>query len=229
MNNLNLNLLTEQVYLTGQVNRIYENILKEDEQIDPQDESMIKKVLKDLGIGSGFIFQFGTGIGAFMRPVTELLNGQGLSMTQEEIALLIITAFSIMLTNSSVEIGKLTRAVKEKNLGVHLSSVTKFILSVKKLMGVIGEKIGRTVHTLTDVLGFTFMLVPAMNVLKDLINNYGVSMDNLGQLFGGLTMAAGSYGVKAIIDKILNKRPPKETSEKEKKDDINLGDDLSLQ
>jgi hypothetical protein len=42
-------------------------------------------------------------------------------------------------------------------------------------------------------------------------------------------MAAGSYGVKAIIDKILNKRPPKETPEKEERDDINFGDDLSLQ
>jgi hypothetical protein len=206
MNNLNLNLLTEQVYLTGQVNRIFENILKEDEQVDPQDNSIIKKVLGDLGIGSGFIFQFGTGIGAFMRPVTELLNGNGVSMSQEEVALLIITAFAIMLTNSSVEIGKLTQAVKDKNLGVHLGSVTKFILSVKKLMGIIGEKIGRTVHTLSDVLGFTFMLVPAMNVLKELINTYGVGMDGIGQLFGGLTMAAGSYGIKAILDKILKKK-----------------------
>lgn len=205
MNNLNLNLLTEQVYLTGQVNRIFENILKEDEQVNPKDDSMIRQVLKDLGISSGFIFQFGTGIGAFMRPVTELLNGNGVSMNQEEVALLIITAFAIMLTNSSVEIGKLTQAVKDKNLDVHLGSVSKFILSVKKLMGVIGEKIGRSVHTLTDVLGFTFMLVPAMNVLKDLINSYGISMDNMGQLFGGLVMAAGSYGIKAIIDKILKK------------------------
>lgn len=206
MNKLNLNLLTEQVYLTGQVNRIFENILKEDEQVDPQDDSIIKKVMGDMGISTGFLFQFGTGIGAFMRPVTELLNGNGVSMNQEEVALLIITAFAIMLTNSNVEIGKLTQAVKDKGLEVHLGSVTKFILSVKKLMGVIGEKIGRTIHTLSDVLGFTFILVPAMNVLKELINNYGIGMDDIGQLFGGLTMAAGSYGIKAIIDKILNKK-----------------------
>ena len=229
MNNLNLNLLTEQVYLTSQVNRIFENILKEDEQVDPQDDSMIKKVLKDLGISSGFIFQFGTGIGAFMRPVTELLNGNGVSMNQEEVALLIITSFAIMLTNSSIEIGKLTKAVKDKDLQIHLSSVTKFILSVKKLMGVIGEKIGRTIHTLSDVLGFTFILVPAMNVLKELINNYGVGMDDMGQLFGGLVLATGSYGIKAIIDKILMRgkltSEPREMIDK----DIDSGDDLSLQ
>lgn len=207
MNKLNLNLLTEQVYITGQVNRIYENILKEDEQVDPQDNSIIKKVMGDMGISTGFLFQFGTGIGAFMRPVTELLNGNGVvSMNQEEVALLIITTFAIMLTNSNVEIGKLTQAVKDKGLEVHLGSVTKFILSVKKLMGVIGEKIGRAVHTLSDVLSFTFILVPAMNVLKELINNYGIGMDDIGQLFGGITMAAGTYSIKSIIDKILNKK-----------------------
>ena len=75
MNNLNLNLLTEQVYLTGQVNKLYENILKEDERVDPQDESIIKSVLKEYGVAGGFVFQFGTGIGAFMRPVIELFEG----------------------------------------------------------------------------------------------------------------------------------------------------------
>lgn len=207
MNKLNLNLLTEQVYITGQVNKIFENILKEEEQVDPKDDSIIKKVMADMGISVGFLFQFGTGIGAFMMPVTELLNGNGVIMNQEEIALLIITALAVMLTNSSVEIGKLTQAVKDKGIEVHLGSVTKFILSVKNLVVVIGEKIGRAVHTLSDVLGFTFILVPFMNILKELINNYGIGMDDIGQLFGGVTMAAGSYTIKTIVDKILkNKR-----------------------
>jgi len=49
------------------------------------------------------------------------------------------------------------------------------------------------------------MLVPTMNILKDVINNQGITPDNLGQLFGGLTLAAGSYGLKSIITKIMNK------------------------
>jgi hypothetical protein len=45
-----------------------------------------------------------------------------------------------------------------------------------------------------------------MNILKDLINTYGTSMDNVGQLLGGLTLAIGSYGLKIVIDKIMNKK-----------------------
>jgi hypothetical protein len=205
MDKLNLNLLTEQVYITGQVNRIYEGILREDQSVDSNDDSIIKKVLGDLGISTGFIFQFGTGIGAFMRPVTQLLHNEGFNLNKEEVALLIVTAFAIMLTHSKVEIGKLTEAVKDKNLHIHLGSVSKFILSVKKLMSAIGEKIGRAVYTLSDVLGFTFMLVPTMEILSDVILNYGTTSDNIGQLMAGLLLAASSYGVKNVVGKLIDK------------------------
>jgi len=205
MNSLNINLLTEQVYINGQVNRIYESILKEDSSVDPGDEHIIKKIMDEMGIGGSFIFQFGTGIAAFMRPVTELLNNKGVSLTQEEVGLLLITAFSIMLTHSKVEIGRLREAVKDKELDRYLTDVTKFILNIKNVMSAIGEKIGRTVHTLSDVLGFTFMLVPSMEVIKDMINLNGFTPDSIGRLFGGLTLAAGSYGIKTIIDRIMKK------------------------
>tara|TARA_R110002020_G_scaffold457765_2_gene674811 strand:- start:295 stop:912 length:618 start_codon:yes stop_codon:yes gene_type:complete len=205
MDILNLNLLNEQVYITSQVNRIYENMLKEEDNVNPEDISVFKKVLKDMGISTGFIFHFGTGIGAFMRPVTELLQNQNISVSREEVALLVITSFSIMLTNSKEEITKLMTSVKEKGLEPYLNDVTKFIMSIKKIMSVIGEKVGKTVSTLSDVLGFTFMLAPAMEVITGLINNNNITFDSIGRLLGGLILAAGSYGVKNIIDKIQNK------------------------
>jgi hypothetical protein len=211
MNNLNINLLMEQVYLNGQVNKIYENILNEEEDIDSDDVSTVKKVLNELGIGSKFIFQFGTGIGAFIRPVTELLENQNVSMTKEEVALLLITAFSVLISHSTVEVGRLRKAVADKGLDSYLTDVTKFIFNTKKLMVVIGEKIGRTIHTVTDVLSFTFMLAPTMNILKDIINMNGITADSMGQLLGGLTLAASGYGVKTIVDKITNKITKKGT------------------
>lgn len=205
MNTLNINLLTEQVYISGQVNRIYENILFEEEQVDPNDISIMRKVLDELGIGGKFILQFGTGIGAFMRPVTELFENQNVSMTQEEVALLIITAFSVLMSHSTVEVGKLRKAVADKGLTTYLTDVTKLIFNVKKVLIAIGEKVGRTIHTLSDVLSFTFLLVPTMNVIKDIINMNGLTSDNIGQFFGGLTLAAGGYAIKTIVDRITKK------------------------
>lgn len=204
MSNINVRLLTEQVYVTSQVNRIYEGILKE-QSVNPRDSGIVKKVMKEMGLASSFIFQFGTGIGAFVRPVTELLKNNGVSLTKEEVALLLITSFAVMVTHSKVEIGKLREAVRDKDLEQYLTDVTKFILNTKKILVAIGEKIGRTVHTLADVLGFTFMLVPTMNVLKEVIIGKGVDSESVYQFLMGLTLAAGTYSIKVILEKILDK------------------------
>jgi hypothetical protein len=211
MNKLSLNLLTEQIYIISQVNRIYENILREEEGVDPQSDSIIKGIATELKLSSKFIFQFGTGIGALMGPVTELLTNGGVSITKEEVVLLIITALAIIITSDSVEIGKLEHEVEQKGLERELGQVSKFMLNTKKLMSTIGQKVGRVVHTLSDILGFTFMLVPTMNVLRELINTYHVDMGSFGQLLGGLTAAAGSYGIKTIVDKIMKKKGLRES------------------
>ena len=158
-----------------------------------------------MGIGTGFIFQFGTGIGALMRPVTELLKNQNITINKEEVALLIITSLAIILSDSKENINKLVSEVRDRGLYEHIKIVSKFLLSVKDLMSVIGDKVGKTVHTLSDILGFTFMLVPTMNILSTLINQYNVTSDNIGELIGGLVLAGGSYGVKSIVDKIMKK------------------------
>jgi hypothetical protein len=211
MNKLNLNLLTEQVYIISQVNRIYENILREEEGVDPQSDSIVKGIATELKLSSKFIFQFGTGIGALMGPVTELLSNGGVSITKEEVVLLIITALAIIITSDSVEIGKLEHEVEQKGLGNELGQVSKFLLNTKKLISTIGQKVGHVVHTLSDILGFTFMLVPTMNVLRELINTYHVDMGSFSQLLGGLTAAAGSYGIKTIVDKIMKKKGLRES------------------
>jgi hypothetical protein len=50
-----------------------------------------------------------------------------------------------------------------------------------------------------------------MNVLRELINTYHVDMGSFSQLLGGLTAAAGSYGIKTIVDKIMKKKGLRES------------------
>ena len=77
MNNistLSINLLLEQVYLEGQVHMMYEEILRENGNIEnSKSKSMVKQVLEDLKINSDFMFTFGVGISGFAGPVKTLL------------------------------------------------------------------------------------------------------------------------------------------------------------
>ncbi len=83
--------------------------------------------------------------------------------------------------------------------------MVNFINNSKKLLNVVIKKTANTSYGLTDILGFTFLLVPTMSILSELISDYGVSSENYIQLFTGLAAAAATYGVKSVVDKIKNR------------------------
>jgi hypothetical protein len=62
-----------------------------------------------------------------------------------------------------------------------------------------------TTYGLADILGFTFILQPAMKVITELITDYGVSLDSVGQLLMGVGAGAATYAVKSVIRKLRNK------------------------
>lgn len=205
MNNistLKINLLLEQVYLEGQVHMMYENILKEDDNIsESESKSLLKKVLEDLKINTDFIMTFGVSIVAFTKPVKELLANKGVNITEEEVLLLVVTAMFILLTKSRDDIDTLMRVVKEHKLEKEVKGVVKFINSTLSIFKIVGNKVGVTVTTLVDALAFTFLSVPIMNTITSLVSEQGFTMDNIQQMLSGLLLSAGSYLVKNILKK----------------------------
>lgn len=199
---LSLNLLLEQVYLEGQVNQMYENILKEENNSeDEKSKSMIKTVVNDLKINADFIFTFGVGISAFVGPVSELLKNKGVHITNYDVTLLVITAFYILLTKSREDVNILMAKVKERKIDGELKKVVKFINGTVGFFKTVGNKVGVTITSLIDILAFTFMSVPILNVVKDIAAEKGFNIDNVEQLFVGLTLSAGSYLIKNILKK----------------------------
>lgn len=199
---LSINLLLEQVYLEGQIHMMYEEIMKEEESSrDPESESLVKKVIEDLKLNADFMFTFGVGIAAFAGPVNELLTNQGIHITKYNVTLLIITALYILLTKSKRDIDILMAKVKEHKLDSELKKVIKFVNGTLSLFKIIGNKVGVTVTTLVDVLAFTFMSVPVLNLIKNIAAEKGYNVDNVEQLFAGLLLSAGAYLLKNVLKK----------------------------
>ena len=205
MNNistLSINLLLEQVYLEGQVHMMYEEILRENDNIEnPESKSMVKKVLEDLKINADFMFTFGVGISGFAGPVKTLLENKGLNVSEYDVILLVITAFYILLTKSKDDIDTLMAKVKEHKLDSEIKHVIKFINGTVGIFKVIGNKVGVTITSLIDVLAFTFMSVPVLNTIKGLASEQGFTIDNVEQMLSGFLLSAGAYLVKNILKK----------------------------
>jgi hypothetical protein len=171
------------------------------ESSNQEDESIIKKALKDLSMGGGIVFQFGTGIGAFMGPVRELLLNHGVSVSKENVALLLITSVYLMGDHSKDELKVLYKKLKERDLDMYVDDVTDFINKSKSILTKIASKMGKTVSSLIDALGFTFILVPTMDILHNLIMNNGLNFDSFTNMFSGIALSLTSYILKSFIDK----------------------------
>ena len=174
-------------------------ILQESQNPNPQVPKeglldFVNNVGKELKIATRFITTFGTGVGALYPAVIRFLENSSISLNKQEAILLIITAISI-ITNSP-EKNKLKEIVEKKGLEEILKAVKDFIVNLSKIVG----------SSVTDMLGYTSLLVPTVNIITQLIDKQKIGIDNIEDLFKGLAASASAYGIKTLIDKSKDKK-----------------------
>jgi hypothetical protein len=197
---ISLNLLTEEVYLKGMVNNMFENIIKEqNEPSSPKEKHLVKKVAEDFKLNMGLLFTYSVGISGFVGPVMELLGNQNIKVTSYDVTLIVMVVFYILLKGSNDDIEKMVSSLREKKLDKQVKPVLNFISKSLTLFKVIGKKFGIAITTLTDILAFTFLSVPILGTLKDLAAEKGFNLNNIDVLLTGVALSAGTYALKNII------------------------------
>jgi hypothetical protein len=189
------------IYKWSKLKPLIQGNLNESEK--EKEDSSLKEILADLKIAPKFLFTFGTGIGGFLGPVTKLLEGSGIHLSQVDIGLLIITSIAFIIQDTDYK--KLKEELVRRDIFKHLGSVTQFINGTQKVINGVLKKVTGASYGLMDILGFTFIMVPVTKILTDLIGEYGITVDSVGQLLTGLAAGTLSYGVKSIINKIRKK------------------------
>lgn len=166
-------------------------------------ENILKDILKDFNISSGLLFTFGAGMAALMGPVERLLTNSGFSLNDKEIALLLITSIAIIIKDSNTN--TLLDQVKEKGLVDALNGVGEFLTNIKKLINSITSKVVGVTYSLSEILGFSLLLNPVMNIVNDLISDESITSSDTNRLLSGASFAAVVYGLKSVMSKIKNR------------------------
>ena len=175
-------------------------ILTEEQISTILNESIIKDVMNDYKFNTGVLFTFGTGMGAFMGPVERILSKSGFIMTKQEVALLIITTFALLLKDSNYK--ELISIVKDKELLDPLKGVVDFIQKIKDVINTITTKMLGVSYSLMDILGFAFLLNPVMGILKSYIDSSNITVDSLEKLGMGSVLAGIAYALKSMSKKL---------------------------
>ena len=162
-------------------------------------ENLFKDTLKDLKINTGLLFTFGTGMGAFMGPVERLLTGSGFSFSSIEISLLIITAIAILINDTNKE--SLLNKLKEFNLTKALDGVKDLIKNSTDIIRSTVKGIMGVSYSLTEILGFAFILNPVMKIINSIINDRGITIDNVQVLLSGVVLGGIVFFIKNLLKK----------------------------
>lgn len=212
---IKLNLVKEKLYTEGLVNRLYEDIanygegevevkiLMESILREEKGKNIIEDIVTEFKLAPKFIFTFGTGIGAFYEPIEKLLTGSGFKISEYQIYLLIITAIALMV--NEVNSSKLVEKLKEEGIHSALSSVMEYVGNTKKLINSVTKNVLGATYSLSDILAFTTLLVPTMNILSQIIDEYGLNSKSLSVMLKGVVLSASIYGIKSVIKRIKNK------------------------
>jgi len=182
------------VLYSSAIKQIIEESQNSNPQVPEEDLNLVNNIFKELTIATKFITTFGTGVGALYPAVIRFLENSSISLNKQEAILLIITAISI-ITNSP-EKDKLKEIVEKKGLKEILKAVKDFIVNLSKIVG----------SSVTDMLGYTSLLVPTVNIITQLIDKQKIGIDNIEDLFKGLAASASAYGIKTLIDKSKDKK-----------------------
>lgn len=212
---LNINKIVDNLYITGMVNKLFEDIanygegeieakvLMESLIKEEKGKSIISDIIDEYKLAPKFLFTFGTGIGAFIGPVTSLLEGSGISISEQDVYLLVITAVAILLNETNVS--GLIQKLKEEGLYSSLESVKNYIKSVTDLVNGVTRKVLGVSYSLADILAFTSLLIPVTNMLNTMIETHGLTMGNFSLMIKGILLSMAVYGVKHILKRIKNK------------------------
>jgi hypothetical protein len=162
-------------------------------------ENLFKDTLKDLKINTGILFTFGTGMAAFLGPVERLLTGSGFSFNETEISLLIITAIAHLINDKNKEL--LFDRLKEMNLTKAFDGVKNLIKNSTNIIREVVKGVLGVSYSLSEILGFAFLLNPVMKIIGSIINDRNITTDNLQVLVSGVVLGGIVFFIKNLLKK----------------------------
>ena len=166
-------------------------------------KSMFQKTLSDMGVQLQFVGTFGFGISGMFGFVKELLEGQYPTLSEGEIILIFLSALSYLSINTIKDIQRLREEVKGRGLGGYVNKVVELLKDFENISLKVVEKAGFTVSSLAELLGYTFLLVPILDVTNRIIGEVGFDIGALSSYLKGALVSVGIFYIKNLFNSLV--------------------------
>lgn len=172
----------------------------------------VKKVIKDsssqIGLNLEFLVSWGATIGGFVGPLEEFLRGVEPSLSDLEVSLILTGVISSYYLDNKEYVKKIIDTIKEKGLYKPFKKVLTKSKEFKSVFSDFIGSLGITLHKVTNILSYTFIL-PLLPILYNMVTENNISSSEISDLskrligFGLLTVSG--LVLKQLLSKIAKR------------------------
>ena len=182
------------------------NRLEEQEKYSEKEEptqSTFQKTLKDMGVQLQFVGTFGFGISGMFGMVKDVLEGRYPSLSEGEIILIFLSGLSYLSINVVKDLKEVRQEIDKRGLKEYVNKAVELLKDFENISLKVVEKAGYTVSSLAELLGYTFLLVPILDVTNKLIQDNGFDVISLASYLKGAIISVGIFYIRNLFNSLV--------------------------
>lgn len=173
------------------------------DQEEDKTQSIFQKTLQDMGIQLQFVGTFGFGISGMFGMVKDLLEGRYPSLSEGEIILIFLSGLSYLSIQLVKDYKEVADEVEKRGLKDFVNKAVEVLKDFENISLKVVEKAGYTVSSLAELLGYTFLLVPILDVTNRLINENGFDIVSLSSYLKGTLISIGIFYIRNLFNSLV--------------------------
>ena len=132
--------------------------------------------------------------------VKDVLEGRYPSLSEGEIILIFLSGLSYLSIILVKDFKELRQEVEKRGLKEYLNKTVEVLKDFENISLKVVEKAGYTVSSLAELLGYTFLLVPILDVTNRLIQENGFDVVSLASYLKGALISVGIFYIRNLFN-----------------------------
>ena len=197
-------LLLQEIKLddvTSKIGSVVNAYQKKYEKLLEDVKDVFGKTKTDITNQLTFLVTWGSGIGAFIGPVQEFVNGEFPTLNPKQVTLLLIGVIATFLVEKGNLLKEIKSKIKESNLENEFERTLKKSDELKNTFEIFIKSLGKTSLTMLNMLSYTFLL-PLIPEIYDYIVD--AKQINVKEFVSRIISFTSFTLAKSVIEKIEN-------------------------
>ena len=197
-------LLLQEIKLddvTSKIGSVVNAYQKKYEKLLEDVKDVFGKTKTDITNQLTFLVTWGSGIGAFIGPVQEFVNGEFPTLNPKQVTLLLIGVIATFFVEKGNLLKEIKSKIKESNLENEFERTLKKSDELKNTFEIFIKSLGKTSLTMLNMLSYTFLL-PLIPEIYDYIVD--AKQINVKEFVSRIISFTSFTLAKSVIEKIEN-------------------------